>query len=331
MRLDLQSHAKLVFHGLGYIAGQLELTSNCKQRCAFCRSWRDHKSGKCKGEFSWKQLNHVLWQLKDMPTFENLTFTGGEPQCWPLLEEVMLQVPKLLNFGLSVNTTLSEPIRVREAWLNFRSIRVSLDSVDKKTYQALRGVPIDPEEILTRVEELGHPNWSTMTCVSQKNVMEIPTILSRLAKMRCRPRKVMFLPVLGSDNLDRGLYKVLSQQMQKFEHPFQTNFAEDVNTLLGGSMCRAVPCYAGRVSFHIKANGDLYPCCLIGGEAVETVEKFKFGNVNETDLYTIRKKNMDLPCHYLREDSPCLKVCQWKQTMLNFVAHESRNVKISMP
>jgi radical SAM protein with 4Fe4S-binding SPASM domain len=173
-----------------------------------------------------------------------------------------------------------------------------------------------------------------MTCVSQKNLSEIPKILKRLAQMKNPPRKVMFLPVLGTSGaLDRKLYEnTVEKQASLLKRlPFQTNFVESVSTLLKEQDIEWVPCYVGRISFHIKANGDLFPCCLIGGEAVTTQQAYRLGNVHCNPLEQIRKNNMALPRHYLDKNSICRKVCQWKQMALNKEAFESEKFKLSMP
>ena len=173
-----------------------------------------------------------------------------------------------------------------------------------------------------------------MTCVSQKNLYEIPQILDRLADMKCKPRKAMFLPVLG--NLGTGAlnlihYKEMIEQCAKLNLPFKTNFAETTESLLKEEHLREIPCYVGRVSFHIKANGDFYPCCLVGGEAISTQTDMRFGNVYEFSLEQIRKRNMRLPLHYFNFDSSCRNICQWKQMTLNSEAHKIVNCKISIP
>lgn len=332
MREDLLVYEKLIRHGLGYIAGQLELTSHCEQRCAFCQSWRDHIRGTQHGEFTAGKLIDILDQLADMPTFENLTFTGGEPQCWAPLESLLLAVADGLPFSLSVNTTLAQEVNP-EAWHKFRAIRVSLDAVSLDGYYRTRGVALDPNEVLQRIEALAHPNWSSMTCVSKLNIDEVPELLDRLGRMKCLPRKVMLLPVLGSlgeHALDPDDFARLQSHIHRETYPFQTNLVENRNTLLDNPDLEDIPCYMGRVSFHIKANGDVYPCCLIGGEAVETQSKHCWGNIRKVSLEEIRQLHPELPCHY-REGSPCRKVCQWKQTYLNVRAHTSDRFRLSMP
>ena len=48
LRPDLLAYSKFVQCGISYICGQLEITSNCSQRCIYCDSWRSHAKGTIK-------------------------------------------------------------------------------------------------------------------------------------------------------------------------------------------------------------------------------------------------------------------------------------------
>jgi len=333
MKESLLIYLKFIQYGVGYLAGQIELTSACKQRCTFCKSWKDHVSGKYRAAFRYEKICDILQQLSEIPYFENLTFTGGEPQCWEHLEKLLKEFGRKLPFDLGINTTLVEPINF-DLWRNFNSIRVSLDSLNPKTYKILRGVSTNPEIVLKRLEKLSHPNWSVMVCVSENNLEEIPEIIERLKKMRSLPRKVMFLPALGREKnfFDMERYESLIEKFtNQIDLPFQTNFAEDVSKLKKLYDISEVPCSIGRTTFHIKADGDLFPCCLIGGEAIDTHQDFCFGNVYQNTLQEIQNSNMSLPLHYSGKNSPCLKVCQWKQMAMNIATKNSWSKKLSMP
>lgn len=341
VRPDLTCYAKMAANKVGYIAGQMELTSDCSQRCAFCDSWRSHVKGTIRGTLSVFTINEILTQLNLMPTFEHLSFTGGEPQDWKdpadpdfgfeqLLRIIALQN---LKFSLQVNTTLIHHMDAN-LWRRVLSrVRVSLDGIKRETYKRLRGDDRDPEEIIARMEFLAHPGLATMTCVSDGNIDEVPAIIKRLNKMQTPPRKAMFLAVLGAD-VKPGFWEKY-KELKKVESPnVQTSFQEDVvavRAFCDSIEAERIPCYAGGITFHIKCNGDVYPCCLVGGEAIKTQEHMKLGNITQGDttLASIHKKYKAL-CFY-HKGSPCSQVCQWKQLHVNRIAHTSKKVTLTMP
>jgi MoaA/NifB/PqqE/SkfB family radical SAM enzyme len=212
LRPDLVCYAKLAQRKVGYIAGQVELTSECSQHCLYCDSWRAHTKGTIKGTLTYSDIIHLIQQLNAMPTFEHLTFTGGDPQNWvepnskfdfeALLS--LLRTQKLC-YTLQVNTALVKPIKA-EIWREALSrVRVSLDSVRRETYKKLRGDGRDPEEIIERMEELAHPGISTMTCVSEGNSDEVPGIIERLYRMKYhRARRCSSLFLVPKSNQISG-------------------------------------------------------------------------------------------------------------------------------
>jgi len=338
-RPDLTCYAKMAVYKIGYVAGQVELTSLCSQRCLFCDSWRSHVKGSIKGTLSYITIIKLLRQLNQIPTFEHLSFTGGEPMDWQdpdshmNFDELLRQIRyQGIKFSLQVNTTLVKSIDY-STWLNsLDRVRVSLDGIRRETYKMLRGDDRDPEEILEKMELLAHPGLSTMTCVSEGNIKEIPDIIARLNRMKNPPRKAMFLAVLGKE-IKEEFWKEYNL-LKRIESPrVQTSFQEDVmgvRAFCNSAEAEKVPCAVGGITFHIKCNGDVYPCCLIGGEAIKTQEHMKIGNINEfTGLPGIQAE-YKAKCFY-HKGSPCSEVCQWKQVHINRLTHAAKRIILTMP
>jgi hypothetical protein len=86
------------------------------------------------------------------------------------------------------------------------------------------------------------------------------------------------------------------------------------------------------MSFHAKANGDWYPCCLVGGEALATQKSFCLGNVHVEgyDLELLRKRYVPL-AHYANSESICSKICQYKQLQVNIAAEHAEQLTLAMP
>ena len=335
-RNDLQLYGKLAAHRVGYVAGQLELTSKCAQRCAMCESWRDDRTGVVRGELELETVLDVFNQLNAMPTFEHLALTGGDPQSWPNLLHLLKNYGYgNFRFALQLNTALCFDDDW-ELWRRtVRDVRVSLDGATPETYYAMRGDKRDPKEIVERIKRMNHPRVATNTCVTSRNIDEVPKIIELLEGAGLR--KAMFLAVIGprdSRRNDEDFWKKYDK-LKELQHfgELRSSFAEDVvevRQFCASEEAKPVPCYAGAISFHIKCNGDVYPCCLVGGEALTTDKDFCIGNIKTNTLSVIQQRYRPA-CHYANPKSPCVSKCQWKQLQINRIAHEASKTMMAMP
>lgn len=341
LRDDLKYYAKLAQYGVGYVSGQVELTSSCFQKCAMCESWRDDLTGVQRGMLTWNEVQDLFFQLEDMPTFEHLALTGGDPQAWPRLDDLLeWYLTTGFRFKLQLNTALVRDVPNPELWRRaFMDIRVSLDGATERTYQLMRGDKRDPKEIVERIKKLAHPRVATNTCVSSKNLHEVGDIIKLLDGMEPPLRKAMFLAVLGDrdngKNKDEDGFRSMYQQQAKVAWRalanFPTSFQEDVMEVrdwCNSAEAKQVACAVGKISFHIKATGDVFPCCLTGGEAIQTRPEFVLGNIRQRSLADIQKAYVPQKFYGC---GPCSQVCEWKQAAVNKIVHEAGNTTLAMP
>jgi radical SAM protein with 4Fe4S-binding SPASM domain len=173
-------------------------------------------------------------------------------------------------------------------------------------------------------------------CVQDLNIREIPDVLEKFADIPVR--KLTFLPVIGDRgerhpgfwNEWRGWVDITKNASKL---PWETSFAEDPSFLrdyLVTEEAESIPCYAGNTTFHIKATGDWYPCCLVGGEALSTHPEMAIGNIKHDTIDTILDR-YEPECHYGDESKPCTEICQFKQFSINKAAHEATFVQLRMP
>jgi radical SAM protein with 4Fe4S-binding SPASM domain len=110
-----------------------------------------------------------------------------------------------------------------------------------------------------------------------------------------------------------------------------TSFAEDPFVVRLQHDLRDVPCYIGASTFHIKSNGDLYPCCLVGGEAIGTRKEYKLGNVWGTSLEELWHQHSIPKYNYAVDIDFCRNNCFWKQLALNVETDKASKYCLSMP
>jgi MoaA/NifB/PqqE/SkfB family radical SAM enzyme len=220
---------------------------------------------------------------------------------------------------------------------------VSLDAITTEVYQRLRGdYDTTPADVCGRIQRYAervpvHVN----VCVTPETIDEMELIVEALAWLQHHPRKVTFLAVIG-DRYDRCLdfWKEYRYHMDRIRMhanrtglPFTTNFDESVRQTrdwCASDECTDVRCWAGVATFHAKANGDVYPCCLTGGEAIATHPEMRMGNAWEKPITEILCDYK--PAHdYRNPVRPCREICQWKQAAFNQACEAASLVQLSMP
>jgi len=348
IRSDIQQYAKLALLRTGYVSGQVEVSSKCFQHCRACESWRDDLSGVVRGMWELPTLQALCVELMRTHPFEHLTLTGGDPQAWPYLDAFLnwwAGETTYSRFKLQINTALTQDPDPAQ-WQIFDDVCVSLDAVQPEIYAKIRGdKQTDPHEVLRRMKHLGHRGLATRTTVMPENLGHCYAILDALEVLhRQTPiRKAVFMagigPRVGRDDGFWSRYRELAKDAKSWSVP--TSFADDVwetRQFCESDAAKSVPCYAGNISFHAKANGDWYPCCLAGGEAITTYPQLRIGNyfqeVAHSPAMSAARRLLDRyrpHCHYGKADMPCSEICQYKQLQVNLAAHAASTSTLSMP
>ena len=331
LRKDLVLYGKLLQRRLGPIAGQVEVTADCSQKCIFCHSRADAK------KFGYRQLSlaqgwHLIRVLSESPVFENLTLTGGDPQCWPELDGFLrYYIEKKCSFQLQINTALALPFEQSLWTKTFSSVRVSIDALTLAGYKKTRGVELDPLQIIERMRELGVERCSVIFTASLLNIAELIP-LARFLRDNCQVRKLMVLPAIGVEHSEEfwRLWEFSRRELadrRNFVAGF-TSMSES-SSILKRDFDPTVRCWAGVCGFHIKPNGDVYPCCLVGGEAASTDVRFRTTNISEDFLATCQ--DWMLGYFYADPKLPCRRICQFKQYQLNLAAEFACRTILRMP
>ena len=340
IRDDILMYAKIAQQDLGYVAGQIEVTSKCFQHCKYCSSWRDKNYNQ---EMSFKQMiDFVSHHLFKFPAFEHLTLTGGDPQAWRPLDCFLgwwqnERYPD--DIDLQISTALARNIKNPKLWRNvIKDLRVSIDASSAEMYQKIRG---DNENtantVLARLVVLEHPTLAIITTMYPDNIKELTALLwslDNLYQKGLKIRKVIVMAGIGvelNDEFWEEWDKTMLWALESLKVP--TSFGDSIietreicNTL----GIQTVQCWASKLGFHIKPNGDVYPCCLIGGEAIKVKKEFCIGNIFELNLFDIYKRHQALS-YYATQPKICRKICQFKQLQINLAGELANETKLAIP
>lgn len=337
VRKDLLMYAKHARNNGGLVAGQVEVTSACFQQCGSCDSWREDIRDR--HVMSLETLKALCEELDDIPSFETLAITGGDPQAWPPLTEFLAWfVAREFAWSLRINTALTQPLTDTDAalWCDaFDEVRVSLDHHDPVEYQRIRGDDATvPSVVATRIRSLVAFNVNvSVLCVVTRDGVRMGA-MSEWVDHHCGGiRKLTFLPATGHrfKTDDWRWYTDQVRVVNDYQWAFTMSFDDNVPDVRAWTHTddgRAARCHAGTISFHIKPNGDWFPCCLTGGEALRTQAEFRMGNINVSTIRHIMA-TWHPQKFYDNDALPCRDICQYKQACINKAASDV--VVLSMP
>lgn len=195
---------------------------------------------------------------------------GGEPLLRRDLIGILQDLGEIgFRLTLITNGTKFTPQLVHQLDDLAVSLSISLDTLDRNTYERIRGVD-QLDDVLLGIDLLRHyrhPKF--LTCiVSELNRTEVTDVVT-FAQQR------EFLPVVGAYHWDVGLYgkqdaalmydrhhaRVVFEQLleaQSLPPGYLRQYARDNVAWLGGQPLSR--CDAGRYSIAIDASGNVAPC-----------------------------------------------------------------------
>lgn len=195
---------------------------------------------------------------------------GGEPLLRRDLPDILQDLVEIgFHLTLITNGTKLTPHLVRQLDDLSVSLSISLDTLDRKTYERIRGADQLHAVLagLDLLQHYRHPKF--LTCiVSELNRDEVSDLVGFA-------RKRGFLPVVGVYHWDVGLYGkqdstlmferrkarlVFEQLLEQHDLPpgYLRQYAKDNVAWLRGESLK--PCDAGRYSIAIDASGNVSPC-----------------------------------------------------------------------
>lgn len=314
-------YVKLASKSCCPVSVQVEVTSKCHQACKHCFSWRSPY----KEEWVVEELLRFSRRLRDLGC-ESLSLTGGDPLAWDLVNYLENYD---VGIGLRVSTALA--IDPDQRLLNamegkVSEVRVSLDACSENLYEELRGVRFDRESLRNRMRSIAEVGvgLSVNCCLTKYNLDEIPLIVEFCSSLGVR--KLALTGVLGEKEALPSL-----PELAKFKRFTDLPWVDVcLPPILGDqSIPCGTRCWNGRISCHIKPDGSVYPCCLIGGEAAETNEQLILGNAKEEDILSLMKRFV-LSLMY-DNYAFCRMYCLEKQIQLNLACEKYADTEIRIP
>ena len=114
---------------------RISLTPQCNLSCIYCHREGEKKPG---SQLSAEEISEIL-KTAALFGIRSVKFTGGEPLLRPDLVEIIGSVPKGMESSITTNGTLLADLAPDLKQAGLRRVNVSLDSLNRDTYQKITG------------------------------------------------------------------------------------------------------------------------------------------------------------------------------------------------
>ena len=250
------------------ILAVFEVCLRCNSACGYC----DLPLNVGRYEMSRDEIRRVFRHLHD-EGLRVILVQGGEPMLRADILDVLEDLRGIgFRIALITNGTRFDEAKVRRLTRLGVSISISLDSLDRSRYQAIRGAD-QLRRVLAGIDLLDdYPHAKYLTCiVSEKNREDVLDV--------CRfAREKGFVPVVGAYHWDVDRYGKVAPELQYdaeaardvFREVLASNLVprgyyrdylkDNLRWLAGEALPR---CDAGRFSIAIDASGNVAPCLAL--------------------------------------------------------------------
>lgn len=271
---------------------QLEITDACPNKCKFC--YRPQNP-----TFMNFDVIKKLTEDLELNNAVCLRFTGGEPLIHPNFSEISSLKNKML-FTITTSLAIKQGNqynKVLDSLKNFNSIKISISAGNKENYRKIHGsnyfndVVSNIEYLNKKLKKKVSINFVvTDETIEAGNLVDFIRMINTL-----KITGVTFFPALSTPMKMEFLKEFKNLEKIVSGLNCRSNFKNLRYHLRERKKEHTVPCYISLFHVHIKTNGDVYPCCMSGGEIGQKLSQtLKMGNINEESISEIYKKNKNI-------------------------------------
>lgn len=267
---------------------------HCNLRCKMCNCWRTENT-----ELPASVWIHALKSLKEFVGTFNINFSGGEP----LLKKDLFEILEFCGkeniiAGITTNGLLLNKEKVKRIIdCGLFNVNISIDSLDDKIYDKIRGVP----GYLSRVKEnVNYLKDYKEKAGSDLKIIVKPTVCSE--NLHCLNEIVEYAKETGITGVNfQPIFKWSEESNEMFKVDFETldktveqliemknegypilNSEANIRQWVDHFKCnipqRHSPCRVALRNITIKATGDIVLCGFIDS---------LIGNIQNDDIGTI--------------------------------------------
>jgi len=257
----------------------VSVTQKCNSRCYYCDIW---KSQECICDPTIEELDKIFFSLKELRV-KAVSISGGEPLMRKDIEKIILHI-KDYHMGAQVvtNGLLLSKDKYRElVQARIDSIVLSLDTLDPKIYEKLRGVSFKVAkqalESLVYVREQNSQVDVAISCVINRyNINGLALFTQKVTDITEGNVLINFQPyqkIPGRINDDlvpnSEMYHIITNEMEKLIKMKNEGFPITNSVvflrwipdfLVYNKMPEGFKCAAGYTGIYIWSDLTLHPC-----------------------------------------------------------------------
>jgi len=296
---------------------QLEISNSCVAKCVTCK-YRDQKIT------SEKTSEDIIKIINDMAKkgLRAIRLTGGEPIIAPGFPEIVnCCIDNKLK--TSITTTLLTEKISHISLLKNMNVKLSLSCVEDE-YKNFFQIDNNWFKLVKRNLDILRnlkKRFSVNYTIFDKNysVSSIEKFVNFINPYH--PNYVTFFPALNYKEVPEKIQKEIVENFKKLSSimKFKSNARTIEKHFIRRKERKNIVCHINKFHAHIKRNGDVYPCCMSGGEiGQELLDMFKMGNIFEEDIQTIYERNYDMFKGKNLANNPICKECTQRYLMINY-------------
>lgn len=266
---------------------QWQLLNSCNLRCLHCYDWKEKVTTLTFEQMQSVVDNYIVF-LKKMEMDGEISFTGGEPFSYPLLQELVAYT-KSQDVFISVYILTNGTIPFSDQTINFLinhkiGIQISIDGT-KEVHDKIRGTGNYLKSIdnIKRLLEAGIP-LTVHYVIMKRNVEVIPIFIEEMEKIGIKRVNFSHLVPIGPGTNEEMLTpmenKAVIEMIADLQNQYRVKIiSERPLWCLVGSVGS---CPIGFRSITIDASGRFMPCrrlpLIIGDVRRESFFKVWFGS-----------------------------------------------------
>ena len=270
----------------GPLCAQLEISGKCQSRCVACMI---HTTQGMKYHPTYEQVIHMIDTLAESGV-RAIRLTGGEPVMAERFPDIVQHMRDLKIYTSMTTTLLTKKKDVIEALLNVQKFKLSLPCVGDEYHNYFCIPDKNFDTVKANMDFLREHKrkFSVNYTIFDKNyglksIMKFINFINPY-----KPNYVTFFPALEYDHKDSKAVVSNFKACRSF-----CEFKSNIDTIEKHFKRRKerakIVCHINKFHWHVKRNGDAYPCCMTGGEIGNDLDpQFLMGNLFEqsaTEIY----------------------------------------------
>ncbi|WP_085169322.1 radical SAM/SPASM domain-containing protein [Brachyspira hyodysenteriae] len=270
---------------------EIEPTSACNFKCIYCR----HSSVNIKPEFMTMEIFNKIYNgvKKFNKRIKSFNFAGiGEPLLNKNIYEMIKKANELSEDTVLITngSLLNKENSDKLIESNIKTVRISLQGVDKNDYYKISNYNIDFQKFLDNLEYF-YKNKKEGT----KLFLKMPDIAIKTDEKRNKFYK------LFEDKCD---FLTIQNICDFFSEVDYSNMELNDKNILGNDSKEILVCHFPFYSIYVDKSGIVFPCCHIYGD-------LDIGDINKESLFDIwnGKKLYDFRIDLLTKHTINMSVC----------------------